>query len=148
MILSDLTKDDSQKAALLHQQVFFKGWTAADFLELLKEPLIHGRKITANGALGGYILWREIGHEAEVLTLVVAPSFQKQGLGTLLLNNLISHLVQKEVTHLFIEVAEDNGPGRTFYEKNNFIYLGERQNYYQRKGDKFVSALNFSKKLL
>src|SRR4029079_2068858 len=97
--------------------------------------------------LCGYILWREIEGEAEILTLVIAPFFQRRGLGNLLLAALFEQLIKKGMTKLFLEVAEDNKSAQSFYIKNGFSLLGIRPNYYKMSENKFVNALNFVKNI-
>ncbi len=148
MPISPLTLKDCQKAALLHQGAFLKGWDAKTFREFLRNPLVHGLKIGENHELYGYILWREMGDEAEILTFVVASSYQRMGKGTFLLITLIKALRIKNITNLFLEVAEDNINAQSFYLKNGFSLLSIRPHYYPREGGKFIAALNFFKKLI
>ncbi len=148
MYTSPLTFEDCPHAAHLHQNTFFKGWSEKDFLEFLENPLIHGLKIEEKDELIGYILWREVGDEAEILTLVVAPSYQRMGRGTLLLTSLFEILVNKGIQKIFLEVAEDHDKTQSFYKKHGFFLLNKRPNYYARKESLYVSALIFLKKLL
>ena len=147
MRISPLTLEDCKLAAQLHQNAFFKGWSEKDFQELLENPLIYGSKIEENHGLSGYILWREVGDEAEILTLVVAPSFQRMGRGSLLLTSLFEILMKQGIKKLFLEVAEDNDKAQYIYRKNEFLLLSERPHYYSRKGGSSVSAFIFLKKL-
>jgi ribosomal-protein-alanine N-acetyltransferase len=133
------------QAACLHQSAFYKGWTEKDFQDFLQEPLVFGLKIQKDNTLCGYILWREVGHEAEILTLVIAPPFQRMGLGTHLFSALFNQLKAKEIEKLFLEVAEDNQSAQSFYKKQGFTFLSTRPNYYQRPENRFVSGLNFFK---
>ena len=148
MPISSLTLEDCYEAACLHQNAFFKGWSEKDFQELLQNYLTHGLKVEENHNLHGYIVWREMGEEAEILTLVVNPPYQRKGVGSLLLTVLSDLLLKKGITKLFLEVAEDNSKAKYFYIKNEFIFLSKRQNYYQRENDKYIPALNFVKILL
>lgn len=143
-----LTFEDCSKAAALHQKAFFKGWQTSDFREFLENPLIFGLKFEKNHELSGYILWREVKDEAEILTLVVASIYQKQGIGCLLVGKLCNILKEKKIETLFLEVAEDNHSAQFFYLKQNFILLGKRPNYYEREGQISISALNFFKKIV
>jgi len=147
MSIFPLTQEDCSPAALLHQQAFYKGWTEKDFKDFLNDPLIHGLKITENDTLTSLILWREVGDEAEILTLIVDPSYQRQGKANLLLETLIVHLVLKNISQIFLEVAEDNEGALYFYQKNGFLLLNRRPDYYKREGNKRVTALNLMKKL-
>ena len=148
MHINSLTLEDCEEAARLHQNAFFKGWSKKDFQEFLQNSLTHGLKIEASNSIYGYILWREVEDEAEILTLVVVPAYQRTGIGSLLLKVLSEVIIKKGITKLFLEVAEDNTQAQLFYHKHNFILLSKRPNYYQREKSKFVAALNFFKILL
>jgi len=148
MFLKSLTLEDSGKAALLHQNAFYKGWTEEDFLNFLKTPGIEGLKIEENHELMGYILFRWVESEAEILTLVIDPSCQRKGKGSLLLQELLDILIKKGVKDLYLEVAEDNIQAQSFYLDHGFILLSKRPHYYPREKNKFIAALNFYRKLL
>jgi ribosomal-protein-alanine N-acetyltransferase len=147
MLITPLIQNDCSKAALLHQQAFYRGWTEKDFKDFLNDPLVYGLKITKNDVFTSLILWREIGSEAEVLTLVVDPTYQKQGQASLLLKTLITYLVHKNISQIFLEVAEDNKVAYHFYKKYGFQLLNKRPQYYKREGNERVTALNLKKKL-
>lgn len=143
-----MTLNDCEAAAHLHQAVFFRGWGERHFQEFLQDPLIFGLKVEENQDFSGYILWREIKDEAEILTLLVAPSYKRKGKGSLLLAALFEHLIKKNIFKLFLEVAEDNHEAQAFYIKHGFEEIGKRPHYYPRKENRFISALNFLKKLV
>lgn len=148
MNILPLTLADCANAASLHQQTFPRGWTEDSFQDFLKDPLVFGLKIEGQSTLLGYILWREVLDEAEILTLVVAENHRQKGLGTQLLTNLCSHLREKNIHTLFLEVAEDNSNAVSFYRKHGFNFISKRSNYYPRTINISVSALNFSKKII
>jgi len=147
MLITPLIQSDCSKAALLHQQAFYKGWTEKDFKDFIDDPLVYGLKITKNDVLTSIILWREVGNEAEILTLIVDSTYRKQGLASLLLKTLMTHLVHKNISQVFLEVAEDNEVAHYFYEKYGFHLINKRPQYYKREGNNCVTALNLMKKL-
>lgn len=147
MPIHPLTLEDCKDAAVLHQRAFYKGWTEKDFQTFLLDPLTHGLKIEEENKLYGYILWREVGVETEILTLVVDPSHQNKGMGSLVLNALLKLLINKGITYLFLEVAEDNHQAQSFYKNHGFVFLSKRPHYYARPENTFVDALNFFKAL-
>ncbi|MBY0500765.1 MAG: GNAT family N-acetyltransferase [Alphaproteobacteria bacterium] len=148
MFISALTQKDCAAAAILHQEVFFKNWEEHIFKDFLQNSMIHGLKLKHKGQLCGYILWREVEGEAEILTFVVAPFHQRKGLGNRLILTFFEVMAKKEITDIFLEVAEDNEKGINFYRKYGFAFLSKRPFYYLREGNRYVSALNFSKKLV
>lgn len=140
-----LMHQDCIQTASLHQASFYKGWEKKDFQAFLKDPFTFGLKIKEEKNFCGYVLWREIAPEAEILALVISPLFQRQGMGNLLLTTLFERLREKGISKLFLEVAEDNKSAQSFYRKNGFALLGKRENYYLRPNNKLVNALNFVK---
>lgn len=147
MHILPLTLEDCGQAAVLHQAAFFKGWKEKDFQEFLKNPLIYGLKTEENQGLSGFILWREVEDEAEILTLVVAPAYQHMGRGSVLLTALSEILIKKHIQNLFLEVAEDNNEAQHFYRKHNFVLQCKRPHYYPRPEGKLIPAFIFLKKL-
>lgn len=146
--LIPLTFEDCESAARLHQKSFFKGWKENEFQEFLENPLIFSLKVEKNHKLIGYVMWREVKDEAEILTLVVSMPYQHKGVGSLLLGQLFSTLKERCILNVFLEVAEDNHLAKSFYIKQDFILLSKRPHYYPRQGEKNISALNFFKKLV
>lgn len=142
MPITPLTLEDSIPATHLHQAAFYRGWTEKDFQGFLKDPLVFGVKVEELNKFCGFILWREVEDEAEILTLVVDPSFQRMGMGDQLLKALFEQLKEKRISKLFLEVAEDNEKAKSFYMKKGFSLMGKRPNYYERPNHKFVDALN------
>ena len=147
MHILPLTLEDCGQAARLHQAAFFKGWKEKDFQEFLENPLVHGLKIEENHGISGFILWREVADEAEILTLVVTPASQRTGRGSFLLTALSEILIKKGIQYLFLEVAEDNNQAQIFYRKHNFVLQSKRPQYYPRQEGKLISAFIFLKKL-
>lgn len=147
MQISPLTNTDCRDSALLHRKVFFKGWTDLDLLQLIQDPLVFGLKIKEDNSFKGFILWREVLDECEILTFVISSDAQRRGLGTAVLSELYNRLRSNKVSQIFIEVAEDNQQAINFYLKHGFHYRGKRPHYYSRPNNKSVAALNYEKSI-
>jgi ribosomal-protein-alanine N-acetyltransferase len=148
MQINPLKPEDSLELSCLHKAAFFKGWEETVFQEFLQNPLIHGLKIEQNHKIIGYLLWQEVETEAEILTLVVASCHQRKGVGNHLFETFFKSLKMKGISDVFLEVAEDNEKALCFYIKKGFTFLSKRPHYYPQKGNKYISALNFFKKLV
>ncbi|MEM1342501.1 MAG: GNAT family N-acetyltransferase, partial [Pseudomonadota bacterium] len=66
--------------------------------------------------------------EAEILTLAVQPEARRQGLGRLLVQELIAQATGAE--RVFLEVAESNQAARALYAACGFEEIGRRPGYY------------------
>ena len=78
---------------------------------------------------------------ADIMNIVVKKSWRKQGVGNLLLSNLISICKISNLSSLSLEVNEDNLPAIHLYEKFGFKQVGVRKNYYQDKDGMIMSLL-------
>jgi ribosomal-protein-alanine N-acetyltransferase len=81
-------------------------------------------------ALGFGCLWA-IADEAHIVTLMVHPDYQRQGLGQLLLTQLLQRARWRGLERATLEVRASNQPAISLYKKFGFQLIGQRRNYYQ-----------------
>lgn len=113
------------KLANLHKLCFpHKPWNANDFADLKKS----GCEIIASE--NGFIVYRAIADEAEIITVGVHPDARRTGIGIALIGVMEADLKKQGVNHIFLEVAEDNVAARALYEQCGFTIVGRRPRYY------------------
>lgn len=88
---------------------------------------------TNDGEIIGFAGIKIILDSADIMNIVVKKSWRNQGVGNLLLSNLISICKISNLSSLSLEVNEDNLPAIHLYEKVGFKQVGLRKNYYQDK---------------
>ena len=75
----------------------------------------------------GFILWRRVADdESEILNLVVAAEFRRQGLA----RSLVQMQLSEQQGHCFLEVRESNVAARNLYKQLGFSEIGVRPKYY------------------
>lgn len=84
----------------------------------------------AAGALAGYVLFRRILDEAELLRLAVAVERQRLGIATGLVARGLDELRTGGCATAFLEVRADNAPAIGFYERSGWQSAGRRARYY------------------
>ncbi len=124
----------------LHAASLEDAWREPDFETLLASPGVFCLLARTEGAPVGFVLVRVAADEAEILTLAVDPAFRRQGFGRALVEAAAAALARAGSGVLFLEVAEDNGPGLALYESCGFAPIGRRSGYYAR-GAQHVDAL-------
>ena len=72
---------------------------------------------------------------ARIPMLAVSKDYQRQGIGTLLLNQFIEEMVSQNITQILLEVRTDNDKAINFYKKHGFKLEKVLDNFYQN-GDK------------
>jgi len=73
--------------------------------------------------------------EAHITILAVHPDYQGQGLGKLLLYNLLQDARNRKLERATLEVRESNAIALSLYEKFGFKIAGKRRGYYQKTGE-------------
>ncbi len=71
--------------------------------------------------------------EAHVATLGVAGALQGEGVGSLLLDDLLAE-ADKRSPVVLLEVRADNEAAQRLYRRRGFVEIGRRRGYYQPSG--------------
>lgn len=130
---------DIGEASVLEEKYILDGWSEKAFLEWFEnnnDPIIF--KAVSNEKTIGFINGSYVCDEGELLNIVVENTFRNRGVASALLMALEEYLMKKSVKKLFLEVREKNTPAIKFYEKNEFIKIGLRKNYYKAPDDNGV----------
>lgn len=72
----------------------------------------------------------DLGLDADVLTLTVAPKYRRQGIGRAMLDQLITWAKMRKAPAIFLEVREGNVEANPLYESAGFKPISTRTNYY------------------
>ncbi|MFH5208615.1 ribosomal protein S18-alanine N-acetyltransferase [Antrihabitans sp. NCIMB 15449] len=142
--LDVLTPADADRCAEL-EKLLFPGddpWSAGAFRAELAAK--HNRYFAVRttlesgvtlmiGYAGVSLLGNRFSPESEVHTIGVDPSFQRLGVGTMLLDRLLAE-AEKHGGPVFLEVRTDNEPAIALYRRYGFDTVGTRRNYYQPSG--------------
>lgn len=125
------------KIAALHKQCFpDKPWSASDFADLKKS----GCEILASD--NGFIVWRVVADEAEIITIGVSPNARRNGIAGAMILLMEQELKKQSIVNVFLEVSEVNIPAKKLYEKYGFRPTGKRPKYYDG-----VDAIIMTKRL-
>jgi len=136
VVFEEAWAEDVERLAGLHAAGFpGAAWNAADLAALLREETVFGvvaRRANAFGTRSavGFVLIRSVADEAEVLTIAVAPSHRRRGVGRALLEEAMRRLYRDRVAHLFLEVDAGNEAALALYRRLKFAKVGERRGYY------------------
>jgi ribosomal-protein-alanine N-acetyltransferase len=107
--------------AIEHASFGSARWMAKDFLKYETWVAETGDEIA------GFVVVREVfPGEQEILNLAVATHYQRHGIATALLKQVLEKSGQ-----VFLEVRESNAAALTLYRKLGFVKVGRRPNYYQ-----------------
>ena len=83
----------------------------------------------------GFICFRNIGEESELLNICIHPRHCQKGLGKILMEFYIDFCSKKGVKKHYLEVNPQNIPAVHLYQSFDFQPAGKRKNFYQGKDD-------------
>ena len=110
--IEPLEPDSGAALAALHREDFARPWTDGEFEQLIAQDTVFGFAglETGKGKAGpvGFVLARLAAGEAEILTLAVARSHRREGLGWQLMDAVLRELHAQRAEELFLEVDETN----------------------------------------
>ena len=90
----------------------------------------YNRSILVNGVIAGFYIADFVIDESSLIEICIAPSFQGQGLGKLLLQHYIDNTLQRGGVSCWLEVRESNVAARKLYQALDFNEVDCRVNYY------------------
>jgi [ribosomal protein S18]-alanine N-acetyltransferase len=143
--IEPLEIDDAAVLARIHEEDFIRPWTEDEFADLLAQANVFGFAAREVGKrhLGpvGFVLVRQAADEAEILTVAVARSARRLGLGRSLMDAVLRALHAERTASLFLEVDETNVAAIGLYKRLGFIQVGKRPDYYKQPGGGRTGAI-------
>lgn len=91
----------------------------------------------------GFVLFRRICDEEELLLFAVAPRFRGRGIGTRLLSRFAADARARGSTRLLLEMRRGN-PAESLYLRHGFRPVGQRANYYRTASGSSLDAITFA----
>lgn len=136
--LEALDANHADMLSQLHHEDFVRPWGPEEFSSLLAEDTVFGfaaREVGyPNQDIAGFVLARQAAGEAEILTVAVARTRRREGIGWRLMDAVLRKLHADRAEALFLEVDETNVPAIGLYRRLGFHQVGKRPNYYESKG--------------
>ncbi|WP_035848235.1 ribosomal protein S18-alanine N-acetyltransferase [Kitasatospora azatica] len=117
---------------LFPEDAWSRGMYWSELAEAHPDGTRHYTVATAeDGSIVGYAGLMAVGQESDVQTIAVDEGHQGQGLGALLLTDLVTESVRRGCEELLLEVRIDNIRAQRLYERFGFAPVGIRRGYYQ-----------------
>jgi ribosomal-protein-alanine N-acetyltransferase len=129
--------EDCDVLADMHAAAFRRGWSGAEFEALLLQPGVHAFIALYRNAFGwrapaGFILYRLIVDEAEILSVAVIPDCRRRGIARHLLEETMRHLYREGARQIHLEVEDANVAAIGLYQSMEFRESGRRAGYYKQ----------------
>lgn len=81
----------------------------------------------------GYISSYFDGRTLEILNFCIKENYQRKGIGSILLQEIINKTKEKGLQNVILEVRSSNEKAINFYNKNGFKIINVRRAYYKNE---------------
>ncbi len=127
---------DCDDLSEIHADSFSRGWSGAEFESLLMQPgthalIAHRRNRFGRRSSAGFVLYRIVADEAEILTVAVARESRRRGVGRALLEEALRHAYRDGAERIYLEVEDTNRAAIALYRWAEFRETGRRAGYYR-----------------
>jgi ribosomal-protein-alanine N-acetyltransferase len=114
-------------------------WRQEDYLHIARDPgatiLVAEIETTISPDVAGFVVFHQVGDEAELRNIAIHPSHQRKGFARALLEVGIRELQKSGTRRLFLEVRASNQPALAFYTWAGFKVQYARRDYYQNPAE-------------
>lgn len=130
LIIREMQEDDISAIMEIERSSFTTPWLEISFLSEIYKKNGISKVALFEGKLIGYVCVNYVLHESHLLNLAVHQDFRKQGVGTILMNEILSELKKRECVFVYLEVRVSNTAAQLFYERFGFRAESRRKKYY------------------
>lgn len=124
-----LTEERLDEVVAIEARAYDHPWTRGNFSDSLRAGY-EAQALVAGETLLGYFVAMKGVDEVHLLNLTVAPEFQSQGWGRLMLDAVGLWARGEGAQWLWLEVRVSNERAQSLYERHGMRRVGERKGYY------------------
>ena len=136
MIIRRMSEADIHQVSEIEKETFSQPWSAHAFEESVRDDnavLLVAEDVGEKGVpeIVGYIGMYVSAPEGEITNVAVREECRGNGCGNLLLQAMEQWAQKHRIERIVLEVRSGNAGAIHVYEKNGFVKLGIRKNFYQ-----------------
>lgn len=128
--ISLMTKEDIDDVINVGLLSLKESFSKGAFLKELSNPIAKYLVLKSNDVIVGFIGVWTILDEGHIMDIAVHPQYRNKGIGSLLLEFLISKLESFGLKSMTLEVRASNIVAKALYKKYGFEEEGVRKGYY------------------
>jgi ribosomal-protein-alanine N-acetyltransferase len=137
-----MTAADIENVIAIERASFQFPWSTRFFLDELQVDCARSILAEVEGRIAGYVLFWFLPEEVDIHNIAVHPDFRRQGIGRLLLEQVVDAARRQERLRVTLDVRFSNVPAQNLYRSFGFVIRGLRKGYYSDNGeDALVMAL-------
>ena len=125
-----IRRDMPEALAIEESSVEFP-WTEEDFVRCLRQRNCIGMVAERNDKIVGFMIYELLQSELHVLNFAVRKEFRRMGVGSQMMEKLVSKLSYGRRDRIVLEVRETNLEAQLFFKKQTFRAIDVLRDYYE-----------------
>lgn len=140
-----MTEDDVHEIAELEKKCFTVPWSEKSFRDEMSNKLAIYFVAKDRGKCIGYAGYWNVAGEGGITNVAVLPECRRNGIGSMLIAQMIKSAKELNLDLLTLEVRKSNIAAQGLYKKYGFDIIGERKRYYSDNGeDAWIMTKSFA----
>ena len=146
-VMRRMEPTDLEEVLAIELESSWVPWTRQMFLGEILNPYAHcfvmDSRETPVRRVVGFVCFRHLGEESELLNLSVHPEHRSLGLGKGLMHFYIASCTEAKVTRSYLEVSSSNHPAIQLYQDFAYRPAGRRLKFYRGQVDALLMVKEF-----
>lgn len=130
MKIEKMTLAQLDAVSKIEQQCFANPWSRKSLESELNNDTSIFYVAVVDGIVAGYIAMSVVVDEGYIFNVAVEKSFRNNGVGSALINQIITYGKKFNLSFITLEVRQSNADALSLYSKFGFVKVGKRTNYY------------------
>jgi len=126
-----MIRRDMPEVLNIESQSFEFPWSEDDFIRCLRQRNCIGMVAEHEEQIVGFMIYELNRNLLHVLNFAVRADFRRRGLGSQMLDKLVSKLSQQRRTRITLEVRESNLAAQLFFRRAGFKAVSVLRDYYE-----------------
>ena len=128
--IREMQEQDAPRFYEIGQACGLGSWSLESYINEYNNPIAKYLVVEAEGQVAGFAgIWCVV-DEAQVMNVGILEKYRQNGLGTLLMEALLSTARARGCSCMTLEVKETNTAAICLYKKMGFSAASIRENYY------------------
>ncbi len=131
--ISEMTSGDLGQVCRIENEVFPNPWPKSTFESDICSDATYCPVVRdSSGNIIGYASLMVDVDEAHLTNIAVSTEYRRQGIGSILMDDVISKAEREGCRAMFLEVRNSNLDARGFYTRYDFTELYRHEHYYRK----------------
>lgn len=126
-----MIRRDMPEALAIEESSFEFPWTEEDFVRCLRQRNCIGMVAERNDKIVGFMIYELLQSELHILNFAVRKEFRRMGVGSQMMEKLVSKLSYGRRDRIVLEVRETNLDAQLFFKKQTFRAIDVLRDYYE-----------------